>query len=88
MDLKWHENQRAGNITSILNDDVNQLERFLDSGANDILQITISSITIGTVFFYISPIITLASILPIPLILSIAFRKNIVVVLLYVKNLL
>ena len=78
LDLEWHENQRVGNITSILNDDVNQLERFLDSGVNDILQITVSTITIGAVFFYISPIIAFSSTLPIPLILGIAFyfQKN------------
>ena len=78
LDLQWHETQRVGNLTAILNDDVNQLERFLDSGANDIIQITVSTITIGAVFFYISPIIALVSTLPVPIILGIAFyfQKN------------
>ena len=78
LDLQWHENQRTGNLTAILNDDVNQLERFLDSGVNDILQIIVSTFTIGAVFFYISPIIALVSTLPVPLILGIAFyfQKN------------
>ena len=39
LDIDWHENQRTGNITAILNDDVNQLERFLNEGANEIIQI-------------------------------------------------
>ena len=78
LDLQWHETQRVGNLTSILNDDVNQLERFLDSGINDIIQIFISTITIGIVFYYISPTIALVSTLPVPLILGIAFyfQKN------------
>ena len=39
LDLDWHEKQSVGNITAILNDDINQLERFLDKGANELLQV-------------------------------------------------
>ena len=42
LDLEWYEKQKTGNITAVLNDDVNQLERFLNGGFNDILQIIIS----------------------------------------------
>ena len=78
LDLDWHENQRTGNLTAILNDDVNQLERFLNDGANEIIQIIISSISIGFIFFYISPILGIIAIVPIPMILLIAmfFQKN------------
>ena len=78
LDINWHENQHMGNITAILNDDVNQLERFLDTGINDIIQIIISTIIVGSIFFYISPLIACFSILPIPIILLIAFmfQKN------------
>lgn len=78
LDLNWYENQHLGNVTAILNDDVNQLERFLDSGANDIIQIVVSTLAVGSIFFFISPLITCFSILPIPIILFIAFlfQKN------------
>ena len=78
LDVDWHENERTGNLTAILNDDVNQLERFLNDGANEIIQITISSISIGFIFFYVSPLLGIVAILPIPLILLIAmfFQKN------------
>ena len=78
LDLAWFENKKIGDITSKLNDDVNQLERFLDNGLNSIIQLIVSSIAIGAVFFYISPIIACVSILPVPLILLIAFyfQKN------------
>ena len=78
LDVDWHENQRTGNLTAILNDDVNQLERFLNDGANEIIQIIISSISIGFIFFYVAPILGIVAILPIPLILLIAmfFQKN------------
>ena len=78
LDLEWYEKQKTGNITAILNDDVNQLERFLNGGFNDILQIIVSSIVIGGVFFYISPLIALFAICPIPIILFVAslFQKK------------
>ena len=78
LDINWHENQRTGNITAILNDDVNQLERFLNDGANEIIQIIVSSISIGFIFFYVSPILGIVAIMPIPIILLIAmfFQKN------------
>ena len=76
--IKWFEDQKTGNITAILNDDINQLERFLDNGANDIIQIIVSTLAIGGVFFYISPLVAMVAVLPVPIILLVAsfFQKN------------
>ena len=78
LDVNWFENQKLGNISSIINDDVNQLERFLNNGINQIVQIIVSSILIGGVFFFISPLIAVIILLPIPIILFISmfFQKN------------
>ena len=73
LDMPWFENNKVGDITAKLNDDVNQLERFLDNGFNTIIQLIVSSLAIGAVFFYISPLVASISILPIPIILIIAF---------------
>lgn len=73
MDMAFFENQASGNLTSILNDDVNQLERFLNVGANDFIQVIVSVIGVGAVFFYISVKIALFAFLPIPLIIFGAF---------------
>jgi len=88
LDLEWYEKQKTGNITAILNDDVNQLERFLNTGFNDILQIIVSSIAIGFVFFYISPFIALFAVCPVPIILFIAsiFQKKLSPRYLNVRN--
>jgi len=88
LDMSWYENKKVGDITSKLNDDVNQLERFLDDGFNTIIQLIVSSIAIGAVFFYISPLIATVSILPIPVILLIAFffQKNLSPRYLAVRN--
>ena len=88
LNIKWFENQKTGNVTAILNDDINQLERFLDNGANDIIQIIVSTVTIGAVFFYISPIIAAVAVLPVPIILFVAsfFQKNLEPRYLNVRN--
>ena len=39
LELAWFEDRSTGGLLSILNDDVNQLERFLDGGANDLIQV-------------------------------------------------
>ena len=36
LDMAWFEDSATGNLVAILNDDVNQLERFLNGGANDL----------------------------------------------------
>ena len=78
LDMAYFEEQRTGNLMAILNDDVNQLERFLDGGANDLLQVGTTVITITMVFFFFSPTITLLSIIPIPLIIwgSFLFQRK------------
>ena len=88
LDLEWYEKQKTGNITAILNDDVNQLERFLNGGFNDILQIIVSTIALGGVFFYISPLIALFAVCPIPIILLVAslFQKKLSPKYLDVRN--
>lgn len=73
MDVAYFENQPTGNLTAILNDDINQLERFLNIGANDILQVVTSVIAVGAVFFVLSPKIAVFAFMPIPLIAIGAF---------------
>ncbi|MGJ8663901.1 MAG: ABC transporter ATP-binding protein [Marinicella sp.] len=73
MDMRFFENQSSGRLTSILNDDVNQLERFLNIGANDILQVLTSVIAVGAVFFLISTKLALLAFTPIPVIIFGAF---------------
>lgn len=73
MDMAFFEEQSSGHLTAILNDDVNQLERFLDVGANDILQVLTSVVAVGAVFFILSPKLALLAFTPIPLIIIGAF---------------
>ncbi len=73
LDLAYFEDRSTGNLVTILNDDVNQLERFLNGGANDLIQILTAVIAVGAVFFVISPTIATIAFTPIPLIVLGAF---------------
>lgn len=77
LELAYFEERSTGSLLSILNDDINQLERFLDVGANELLQVLTTVIVIGTAFFVLTPAIAWMTILPIPLILwgSVAFQN-------------
>lgn len=68
-DMSYFENTSSGNLVSILNDDINQLERFLDNGINTIIQVLGSTILIGIIFFVIAPEVAVLALLPVPLIL-------------------
>ncbi len=77
LELAYFENQSTGNLMAILGDDINQLERFLDVGANEIIQVLTNVIVIGGVFFVLAPSIAWWSMVPIPMIIigSIWFQK-------------
>lgn len=76
LELAYFEERSLGGLMSILNDDINQLERFLDSGANDLLQLVTTVIIIGGAFFLASPNVAWLAMLPMPFIIwgSIAFQ--------------
>ena len=79
LEMEWFGEQSKGELMSILNDDINQLERFLDKGANEILQVSTTVVIIGAIFLYISPTIALYSICAIPFIVigSFMFQSRI-----------
>jgi ATP-binding cassette, subfamily B, bacterial len=77
LELAYFEERSTGGLLAILNDDINQLERFLDIGANEIIQVITSSLIIAGTFFYLTPSTAWLAMLPIPIILwgSVAFQK-------------
>jgi len=73
LDLAFFEDRSTGNLVTVLNDDVNQLERFLDGGANNLIQVGTTVVAVGAVFFILSPLIALIAFTPIPVIVFGAF---------------
>lgn len=70
LDLAATDEFTSGKIMAILNDDVNQLERFLDDGANTILQLSTTVLAVGAVFWAAVPDLAWMAFIPAPLILA------------------
>ncbi len=74
LDMSWFAERSRGGLLAVLNDDVNQLERFLDVGANELLQVFTTVVVVGAVFFGATPALAALAFLPIPVILWGSFR--------------
>lgn len=77
LELAYFEDSSTGGLMSILNDDINQLERFLDGGANDVIQVIATVMIIGGSFFVLAPSVAWLAMLPMPFIIwgSISFQR-------------
>ena len=78
LELAYFEERSTGGLMSILSDDINQLERFLDGGANEVLQVATTVVIIGGAFFILAPSVAWMAMLPMPFILwgSIVFQRR------------
>lgn len=74
LDSSWFQGRSTGGLLSVLNDDVNQLERFLDGGANELLQVATTVVVVSIGFTALSPGVAALSLMPIPVILWGSFR--------------
>jgi len=77
LDVSWHEGSAPGRVLSIISDDVNQLERFLDVGARVILHTFWTVVFVGAVFAASSWPLMLLAFVPVPVIVwgSIRFQR-------------
>ncbi|MED5468050.1 MAG: ABC transporter ATP-binding protein [Pseudomonadota bacterium] len=73
LDMSFFAANSSGQLVATMNDDVNQLERFLDGGANAMIQVAVTVVAVGAVFFVLSPLIAQLAFTPIPLIIWGAF---------------
>ena len=69
LDLSFFENKSSGRLMAILNDDVNQMEQFLNEAANRLIQTATTVMVIGGTFIYISPLVAVFAFIPIPVII-------------------
>ena len=73
LEMQWFSGQTTGGLMAIMNDDVNQLERFLDQGANDLLQVATTVIVVGIVMFILAPEVAILAVIPVPIIVAGSF---------------
>ncbi len=78
LEMAYFEDRSTGGLMAILNDDINQLERFLDDGANQIIQLVTTIVVVGAVFFVVVPSVAWMALLPMPFIIwgSLWFQRK------------
>ena len=78
LEMAFFEAGSSGRLMAVLNDDINQLERFLDHGANELLQLITTVLAVGGAMAWLSPTVAGVSFIPIPVILwgSLHFQRR------------
>ncbi len=78
LDMAYFEDQSTGGLMAVLNDDINQLERFLDVGANEIIQLITTIVVVLGAFIVLAPTVAWMTILPMPFIIygSLKFQQR------------
>jgi ATP-binding cassette, subfamily B, bacterial len=65
----YFEDKQSGGILSVLNDDINQLERFVNTGISQIIIVVVGTTLCGVAFIVLAPGTALFALAPIPIIL-------------------
>jgi len=73
LEMQWFSEQSTGGLMAIMNDDVNQLERFLDQGATDLLHVGTTVIVVSAIMFMVAPEVAILAVIPVPIIVGGSF---------------
>ena len=74
LEMAYFEDRTSGGLMTVLNDDVNQLERFLDLGPHKLIITAANVVFVGIVFLVVSPLLALLAFMPIPVIVAGSLR--------------
>ncbi len=64
--MRYFTGQRTGELISILNNDVNALETFLEDGLSSIFWVSATFVGIGVILIMLNPMLALVTLLPVP----------------------
>lgn len=78
-EVAYFESNRTGNLMAMLNDDINQLERFLNSSLDEIIQLIVLFLFAGAALVGVSWQLTVIGLVPIPIIYlgSLYYQKQV-----------
>ncbi|HEV7518880.1 MAG TPA: ATP-binding cassette domain-containing protein [Thermoanaerobaculia bacterium] len=73
------ESESTGRIATVLTENINQIETFLNEGASEILQMTTNFVVVSLIYVLAAPSLAWAALLPMPLVLwgTLAFHERI-----------
>lgn len=72
-DVSYIASNKTGDMLHVVYDDINQLEKFIAKGPNEIVQLITNSILLGFIFFCVSPRLAMVTLLPMPIVLTLAY---------------
>lgn len=72
-EMAFFERERTGNLMAMLNNDVNQLQTFLNTGFNEILQMIVLIIFCGFVLVSVNLPLAMLGLVPVPIIIVASF---------------
>lgn len=67
--VPFFANHQTGEMMSVLSNDANQLERFLNEGMNALFRISVMVVGIGIILFYLNWQLAIVALLPVPVLL-------------------
>ncbi|OYR38565.1 multidrug ABC transporter ATP-binding protein [Halorubrum sp. Ib24] len=68
LNMEFFSDKQTGEMMSILSNDVNRLERFLNDGMNSVFRLSVMVVGIGVLLFWINWQLALVALLPVPII--------------------
>ncbi|EMA65714.1 ABC transporter [Halorubrum aidingense JCM 13560] len=68
LNMEFFSDKQTGEMMSILSNDVNRLERFLNDGMNSLFRLSVMVVGIGVLLFWINWQLALVALLPVPVI--------------------
>ena len=68
LNMDFFSDKQTGEMMSILSNDVNRLERFLNDGMNSMFRLSVMVVGIGVLLFWINWQLALVALLPVPII--------------------
>ncbi|MEF8756993.1 MAG: ABC transporter ATP-binding protein [Halobacteriales archaeon] len=73
LNMDFFADKQTGEMMSILSNDVNRLERFLNDGMNSMFRLLVMVVAIGGLLFWINWQLALVALLPVPLIAAFTY---------------
>ncbi|AXR80177.1 Transport ATP-binding protein CydC [Natrarchaeobaculum sulfurireducens] len=73
LDMEFFANKQTGEMMSVLSNDVNQLERFLNEGMNSATRLVVMVVGITFLLFWLEPQLAIVSLAPVPLIAAFTY---------------
>ena len=74
LDMSFFEDKQTGELMSVLSNDVNRLERFLNDGMNSASRLGLMVVGIAALLVWLNPQLAVVALLPVPLVALFTYR--------------